>query len=230
MLLGGLAELLEDADRALEFLAELGLLLVAPGLRQRGHARVQRAGLLLQAIKSGYQCEAVGIEPGQAYREASQKAGLQVYSHLEDLFHDDESCFDLISLIHVLEHLPDPVATLTQLRKEWLSQGGWLLLEVPNLYCHDSFEVAHLVSFSQHTLTQTLHRAGFRVLVASKHGQPRSRLLPLYITVLAQPVAESELAAGAAVIPERGVRLKRSLGLAGRRVVERLLPKLAWLP
>jgi SAM-dependent methyltransferase len=190
------------------------------------------AGLLLQAIRSDYRCESVGVEPGLAYRELSQKAGLKVYPHLEDMPTEGESCFDLVSLVHVLEHMPDPVWVLAQLRQDWLAEGGWLLVEVPNLYCHDCFEVAHLASFSQHTLTQVLNKAGYHLLVVSKHGQPRSRLLPLYITLLAQPMTENELAAQADVRPDPvgGVRFKRRLGLARRRVVERLLPNLAWLP
>ena len=188
------------------------------------------AGLLLQAVRSGYGCESVGVEPGLAYRESSQKAGLKVYPRLEDLPREGESCFDLVSLVHVLEHMPDPVGVLAHLRQDWLAAGGWLLVEVPDLYCHDCFEVAHLVSFSQHTLAQVLHKAGYRLLALRKHGQPRSRLLPLYITVLAQPMSEGELADRLEVEPESAVRLKRRWGLARRRVIERLLPNLAWLP
>jgi len=188
------------------------------------------AGLLLQAVRAGYRCESVGVEPGLAYREVSQKAGLKIYPGLEDLPKEGANCFDLVSLAHVLEHMPDPVWTLAYLRQDCLSEGGWLLVEVPNLYCHDCFEVAHLTSFSQHSLTQILRKAGYRLLAVSRHGRPRSKLLPLYITVLAKPMSESELAVESKVKPEPAVRLKRRLGLARRRVVERLLPNLAWLP
>jgi hypothetical protein len=206
-------------------------------LRSHGVTRLSRhldigasAGLLLQAIRSGYRCESVGVEPGLAYRESGQKAGLKVYPRLEDLHREGERCFDLVSLVHVLEHMPDPVGVLAYLRQDWLVAGGWLLVEVPDLYCHDCFEVAHLASFSQHTLTQVLRKAGYRRLVVHKHGQPRSRLLPLYITMLAQPMSEGELAGRLGVEPEPAVRLKRRWGLARRRVIERLLPNLAWLP
>lgn len=188
------------------------------------------AGRLLQAVRSGYRCESVGVEPGLAYRESSQKAGLKVYPRLEDLPREGESGFDLVSLIHVLEHMPDPVGVLSHLRRDWLAAGGWLMVEVPDLYCHDCFEVAHLASFSQHTLAQVMRKAGYRLLAVRKHGQPRSGLLPLYITVLAQPMSESELIDRPDVEPESAVRLKRRWGLARRRVIERLLPNLAWLP
>ncbi len=157
-------------------------------LRSHGVRRLSRhldigssAGLLLQAVRSGFGCESVGVEPGLAYRESSQEAGMTVYPRLEDLPGEGESCFDLVSLVHVLEHLPDPVGVLAHLRQDWLAQDGWLLLEVPNLYCHDCFEVAHLASFSQHTLTQVLRKAGYRLVAICKHGQPRFQAaLPLY--------------------------------------------------
>ncbi len=95
--------------------------------------------------------------------------------------------FDLISLAHVLEHIANPVQYLAGLRQNWLTEEGSLLVEVPNLYCHDSFEVAHLVAYSPHSLTQTLQQAGFEIVVFVQHGRPRSSILPLYLTVLARP-------------------------------------------
>ena len=132
----------------------------------------------------------VGIEPGDAYRQEDQRRGLDVYASLEGLKQSGQYPCDLVSLIHVLEHLPNPVLYLVQLRQELLKPNGWLLLEVPNLYAHDCFEVAHLASFSAHTLVQTLKQAGFEIVALRQHGAPRSRLLPLYITVLARPLPQ----------------------------------------
>jgi hypothetical protein len=98
---------------------------------------------------------------------------------------------------------------------------------VPNLYAHDCFEVAHLISFSAHTLGQTLKQAGFEIVALRKHGAPRSRLLPLYLTLLARPLPTI---LPLEVIPERGVERKRRIGMLRRRVVSRLFPALAWIP
>ena len=143
------------------------------------------AGLLLQGFQHAYGCRSVGVEPGTAYREYVQAQGLTVFASLDDL---PPTRFDLVSLAHVLEHIPDPRAYLARLRQEWLAQTGWLLVEVPNLYGHDCFEPAHLVSYSPHTLEQMLKQAGFQVRACDIHGRPRSAILPLYITVLAQPL------------------------------------------
>ncbi len=182
-------------------------------------------GLLLQRFQETYQCKAYGVEPGKAHRDLALKAGLQVYPSLDDLKNSEETRFDLVSLIHVLEHLPDPVSYLTDLRETVLAHNGWLFIEVPNLYAHDSFEIAHLVSYSPHSLVQTLAKAGFHVLGIECHGKPRSKILPLYITLLAQPVSTPPLRPE----PEKLVPLKRRLGMLRRRFLERLLPRLAWI-
>ncbi|MCJ2029232.1 class I SAM-dependent methyltransferase [Methylobacterium sp. J-043] len=40
--------------------------------------------------------------------------------------------YDTIVLTHVLEHLDDPVGTLARIDREWLAEGGRLLLACPN--------------------------------------------------------------------------------------------------
>jgi 2-polyprenyl-3-methyl-5-hydroxy-6-metoxy-1,4-benzoquinol methylase len=185
------------------------------------------AGKLMDCFAQTFGCRVVGIEPGDAYRQEDQRRGLDVYASLDGLRQAGQFPCDLISLIHVLEHLPNPVQYLTQLRQELLKPTGWLMLEVPNLYAHDCFEVAHLSSFSAHTLTQTLKQSGFEIVALRKHGAPRSRLLSLYITILARPLS-NPISLG--VSPEAGVQLKRRAGMLRRRVVSRLFPSQAWIP
>ncbi|MBU2609590.1 MAG: class I SAM-dependent methyltransferase [Chloroflexi bacterium] len=180
-------------------------------------------GLILQGFQKYYCCQAVGIEPGDAYRTYARKQGLTVYATLDELKTWPELPFDLITMSHVLEHLPDPAAYLAHLREKVLASDGWLVLEVPNLYCHDSFEVAHLVSYSAHTLSQIVIKAGFGIVAVEKHGRPRSDLLPLYITLLARPAEQTW-----SLHPERFVALKRRVGLLRRRILERLFPQKAW--
>ncbi len=184
-------------------------------------------GVLLQRFSEVYSCRSVGIEPGEAHRRYAQQKGLEVFASLDELTQKPPGrTFDLISMAHVLEHLPSPVDYLQRLRTSVLNRNGWLLLEVPNLYIHDCFEIAHLVSFSVHTLRETLLQAGYKIVRLQRQGRPRSRLLPYYITVLARP--GSSLETNRAVRPERFVRLKRRFGLWRRRILARLFPKQAW--
>jgi SAM-dependent methyltransferase len=185
------------------------------------------AGILLQRFQGAYSCQPLGIEPGNAYRRYAQEQGLRVFASLDELETAGESQFDLISMAHVLEHIADPVGYLAAQRIKWLVTGGHLLVEVPNLYAHDSFEIAHLVSFSPHTLSQTLEKAGFEIITLEKHGRPRSEVLPLYLTVLARAVTTP---GSFHLQPESGVRLKRKLGMYRCDLLKKLYPGRAWLP
>ncbi len=193
------------------------------------------AGLLLERFRAALGAQPVGVEPGTAYREYARQRGLTVYASLRELQEAGEPRFGLVSMLHVLEHLPDPAGTLVELREKFLADNGLLLLEVPNLYAHDSFEVAHLISFSPHTLLQVVERAGYEAIALRKHGLPRSRLLPLYLTLLARPAlglpepASGRLHRTIHLRPERGVRLKRRVGMFRRRVLQKLLPRQAWI-
>ena len=184
------------------------------------------SGALLRESEAAWNGEVVGVEPGDTYREYSQSRGATVASRLEDL---KGQRFDLITMAHVLEHLPNPIQYLQDLRKSWLAPGGHLLIEVPNLYGHQSLELSHTVAFSRQTLTETLRRAGFQIVRMTSHSEPRSRLLSLYLLVLARVTTE---AASPKVgrSGSSGVRLKRKLGNMRRRRLTQLAPGFVWKP
>jgi 2-polyprenyl-3-methyl-5-hydroxy-6-metoxy-1,4-benzoquinol methylase len=184
------------------------------------------AGKLLQQFRIEKQAQVYGVEPGIIYRQYAQSLGLPIFSSLDELRAAGLPRFNLVSMMHVLEHMPEPVEYLQNLRTDFLEPGGWVLLEVPNLYAHDCFEVAHLVSFSAHTIAQVVQKAGFRVIRLRAQGQPRSHLIPLYLTLLAQPDESVHYS----LKPDRMVRLKRRYGFFCRHLAERLSPQRAWIP
>ena len=220
-----------DKNRAIE---ETRARLLVGWLRQQGVNAVKRhldigasTGALINRTRREYGAQVLGVELSNSHRAFAESRGLPMLASLDALESSGSERFDLISLIHVLEHLPDPVGSLAQLRDRWLTPGGAFLLQVPNLYVHNSYEIAHLHAFSQHTLTETLRLAGYSVDAHEVHGRPRSNVLGLYITVLARPAIAPP---DQTVRPESNVRLKRKLGMANRRVQERLNPGQAWLP
>ena len=83
---------------------------------------------------------------------------------------DDLGRFDAIALVHVLEHLVDPVAAATALRAH-LQPNGLLFVETPNrddllLDGSDAYRCfywqrAHVVYFTPAALDATLRRAGY---------------------------------------------------------------------
>jgi SAM-dependent methyltransferase len=179
------------------------------------------AGMLMQAFRAAFGCQTAGVEVDGMFRPYARGQGLQVYEALEEL--PVGARFDVISMSHVLEHIPDPVAYLKRLAAEYLEPGGCLYLEVPNLYGHVSFEIGHMVCFSPHTLREALRQAGYRIERLTLHGRPRSKLIPLYINV----IARSASAPRSRPVPEHGVFLKWFTARVYRKLCRLLLPKLA---
>jgi SAM-dependent methyltransferase len=90
-------------------------------------------GLMLAALqRRGW--EVVGTEFAAPLAQAvAAEHGFPVYADadLSNLALPAQQ-FDVITLWHVLEHLPDPLATLQEVRR-LLKVGGLLVIEVPNL-------------------------------------------------------------------------------------------------
>ena len=204
-------------------------------MHQHGVCRLGRAldigassGTLMQTISEAYGGVMIGVEPGNAYRKLAEEKGFKLYPSLEQLHANETAKFDLVTLMHVLEHLEDPLTILREIRETLLEKNGFLLVEVPNFYAHDSYELAHLSCFTEHTLTEMLKLAGYKIMHMRKHGYPRSETLDLYLTVLAR--TESEPGEKATIIPEHNVSLKRSLGMLKRNLLTKLMPGKTWLP
>jgi SAM-dependent methyltransferase len=167
------------------------------------------SGALLQEFKDHYGCRSVGIEPGEAYRAYSLEFLDCIYPNRTALEAAGEERFDLITMMHVLEHIPNPIDELRRIRERLLTSNGYLLLEVPNLYEHASFELAHLYAFSASTLREVLMQAGFKPTLLRTHGSFRSPILKLYITALAHPMEKAR--------PKRSFYFPGSLGVSFRR-------------
>lgn len=150
-------------------------------------------GFVLRAAASRFGAEVVGVELSDPFRQHCQSLGLRVYASTEELLAAGEPRFDCISMSHVLEHIRRPVEFLVRLREQLLQPDGKLLLEVPNLYAHRSFEPAHPICFTAKTLTATLASAGFETSHVQVHSEPRPAVnRPLYLTTLAVPAREAK--------------------------------------
>lgn len=73
--------------------------------------------------------------------------------------------FDLVVLIHALEHIPGPIQYLQTL-VDLLNPGGLLLIEVPDLETSpfDILIADHCTHFNSFTLREIVGKAGFEVL------------------------------------------------------------------
>jgi 2-polyprenyl-3-methyl-5-hydroxy-6-metoxy-1,4-benzoquinol methylase len=185
------------------------------------------SGALLQRFHDQYMCTSVGVEPGDSYRRFSQSRGLIIYPSLDTLVEANEAPFDLISMLHVIEHVEDPVHTLRSLRESKMRSGGYLLLEVPNLIDHECLELSHLYAFTRSTLRETVRQAGFQVLWSKAHGSFRSPILNLYITLLAR--AESDPQSPRTIRSNPiGIKTRRRLGKLKRDFLTSRFPDWTW--
>ena len=120
----------------------------------------------------GWECHGTELTEVTA-RRASSVAGLRIRTGELGSDAYEPGLFDVVSLWHVLEHLPDPDRTLRDCAR-WLAGGGLLLLAVPNL---DSWQARvfrgswfhldppfHLHHFAPRSLARALDGAGFEVL------------------------------------------------------------------
>jgi SAM-dependent methyltransferase len=82
--------------------------------------------------------------------------------------------FDLLTLIHSLEHIPAPVSYLEQLKTK-LGTGGLLLVHVPS-YDRNPFELLvadHSTHFSWASTKLVLDRAGYAPVASSSEWVPK---------------------------------------------------------
>jgi 2-polyprenyl-3-methyl-5-hydroxy-6-metoxy-1,4-benzoquinol methylase len=170
------------------------------------------SGELLMTFQREFGGEGYGVEPGESELEQASAAGLQVVASIEQLPRHAAGTFDLVTLSHVLEHLPDPVGTLQLIRREWLAADGLVLVETPNLYGHPSFELGHLAVFTPQTLRSALTSAGLKPVELRRHGKPYSRLLPLFLLAIARPIPSGAQARLNSARPA-WIRLRRRMGL-----------------
>ncbi len=89
--------------------------------------------------------------------------------------------FDILTMIHALEHMPDPLASLHD-AAHLLNEHGRLFVEIPNVLTSpfDLLIADHLLHFSPAHLAYLASRAGFEVSIL------RDDLLAKEITMLAR--------------------------------------------
>lgn len=108
-----------------------------------------------------------GLEPMEHPRSIAKEKGLLIYPSLKSI--PKTARFDVITLWHVLEHLPEPEITIQTL-SEHLNTNGIIVVAVPNLNSYESrhydeywaaWDVPrHLWHFTSKGLTSLFHSRG----------------------------------------------------------------------
>jgi len=128
-------------------------------------------GSFLKWLKNhGWQVK--GVEVNKEAANLCRQKGIEVFNgELLDASFANKT-FDVVTLIQVLEHLPNPSATLREIHRV-LKRKGLLIIGVPNFGCFDRrvfnsewgpLEIPrHLYHFNYITLKKILERNGFQI-------------------------------------------------------------------
>lgn len=152
--------------------------------------RMKRAGL-----------QALAIEPEEKAAEVARKKGVEVYADLQAMGPENMKSFAMITMWHVLEHMPDPNKHLNKIRG-LLLEDGLLVVAVPMINSYDAsfyrqywaaYDLPrHLLHFSSETLVKLVENHGFKLI--KKRSLPFdafyiSLLSETHMKVLPKPVA-----------------------------------------
>lgn len=164
----------------------------------------------------------VGVELNTEFVEFMQKAlSIEAYAadinklHLEDRF-------DLIIMVNTLDHLPNPVETITTMKK-LLREGGRIYLETPNREEALNFYLpepqladfrkffwhrAHLYYFTKDTIAALFNKCGLRIQTTCRHEYTLKNYMNWYFTGRPQSgfvsaVSKNELFSGTSAFEMR---------------------------
>ena len=121
------------------------------------------------AVSKGDGWEITGIEPSQKARTIAEGKGISFASDSQLL---ESGSFDVITLWHVLEHVPDLEKQIKEL-KRLIKPDGTIVVAVPNFRSYDAkyyrhfwagFDVPrHLWHFSKKAIKQLFSREHFKI-------------------------------------------------------------------
>jgi 2-polyprenyl-3-methyl-5-hydroxy-6-metoxy-1,4-benzoquinol methylase len=126
------------------------------------------SGDFLQYCKDN-KYEVVGTEPNAIARKIAQAKGIKLYESIDEVL---DRKFDVITMWHVLEHIPNLFECLEQL-KSLLKEDGKLIVAVPNFKSYDAeyyqefwaaYDVPrHLWHFSQKSIRNLFESVNMKV-------------------------------------------------------------------
>lgn len=136
------------------------------------------SGFFLNAARLSYQT--VGVEPSVAARRHAQETlGLDVPAATLESARFPDASFDVVAMIDVIEHLPDPLETLRRAARV-LKPGGVVYLVTPDIESLSArvlgsrwwgLRPAHIYYFSRRTMAALLEKAGFTVVETRSYGR-----------------------------------------------------------
>jgi len=126
--------------------------------------------LLLKLREQGW--DAKGVEVAELPAQVAQGLGFDVHIGTLESSSFEERQFDAVFAMMVIEHVPDPIATLREIRRI-LAPGGLLVMSVPNFGCWERIVFGrywrglelprHFQHFTRRSLRQLAQLAEFQI-------------------------------------------------------------------
>jgi SAM-dependent methyltransferase len=115
--------------------------------------------------------DAYGVDISAMAIDFCRKRGIKDVTRIDAEYELDKSnpfgdSFDVVTMLDVLEHIPDDEFALKSMSK-WLRPGGILLVTVPAhefLWSGEDYVSGHRRRYSRRSLIQVFHKAGYKVL------------------------------------------------------------------
>ena len=140
-------------------------------------------GEWLHTLARFTQYDLYGVEPVEHAARLARESGLRVHTGLLEQGPWPDESFDLLTMNHVLEHVPDPKAVVEK-SLSLLRPAGWLMGELPCAQCAERLVFGkywqgyhlprHITWFTPATLSAFLKKTGFRAVSISLQPQPSS--------------------------------------------------------
>ena len=135
-------------------------------------------GALLQAFSHRFpKWRMIGTELNEKYRSKVESIrGVEAMKACPPAGID--GTFDIITMVHVLEHVPNPISFLNELRSK-LNPQSLLVIEVPN-YLRNPFDLLitdHSTHFTLESLSKVVRTAGFHIELVTNEWIPKELTL-----------------------------------------------------
>lgn len=135
---------------------------------------------LLRLAKMGWRTSGIEVDPAAAAQ--ARALGHELFEGMAEHADFPDASFDAITMMHSLEHVHDPIAVLSNMRR-MLAPGGRILVTIPHIDS-TSFRIfrsrwshlevpRHLYFYTRRSLGPVARRAGLRVVRYTFHSGTR---------------------------------------------------------
>jgi 2-polyprenyl-3-methyl-5-hydroxy-6-metoxy-1,4-benzoquinol methylase len=150
-------------------------------------------GAFLYACREVFKTKVVGTDYSEEGLKMAEKFfNIKTYKTTKNFFGQKIQA-KLITLLHVFEHLDDPVNFLQKIKKNLLKKNGYIYLEIPNPFSNPLNDPTHLNLYSEETIKYILKSTNYQLChLEKKENYKNTNLLrnnkELNIHVLAKSI------------------------------------------